>query len=169
MSIYWNETDSPLGKIVLESDGQFLTGLWFAGQKHFPEDLKERAVYRDLAVFEQTKDYLKQYFEGRRPELSIPLKFEDTPFRMRVWKILQEIPYGETMSYSDIAQRIAEEDGMVRMSCRAVGSAVSLNPISIIVPCHRVIGKNSSLTGYAGGLDKKEKLLKLEQQKSHFK
>ncbi|MCR4633695.1 MAG: methylated-DNA--[protein]-cysteine S-methyltransferase [Erysipelotrichaceae bacterium] len=165
MSIFWNETDSPLGKIALESDGQSLTGLWFIGQKHFPEDRKEKAEQRDLAVFEQTKIFLKQYFEGKRPEINIPLKFEDTPFRMRVWKILQEIPYGQTVSYSDIAQRIAKEDGIRRMSCQAVGSAVSANPISIIVPCHRVIGKNGSLTGYAGGLDRKEKLLNLEQQK----
>ena len=95
----------------------------------------------------------------------VPLSYNDTPFRMEVWKILQEIPYGEVVTYSDIAERIAKQKGINKMSAQAVGSAVGMNPISILIPCHRVVGKNGDLHGYAGGLERKEKLLKLEQEK----
>ena len=159
-----SETDSPLGKIILASDGEALTGLWFFDQKNALRGLNEDAVRKEIPVFEETEKWLKIYFSGREPGFMIPLSYKDTPFRMDVWNILSEIPYGKTISYSSISGMIAKEMGIEKMSSQAIGSAVGLNPISILIPCHRVVGKDGSLRGYAGGLERKEKLLKLEQQ-----
>lgn len=113
-------------------------------------------------VLEQTKEWLIIYFSGREPDFCPPVHMTGTPFQLSVWKILQQIPYGKTVTYGEIAKEIAREKGLSRMSAQAVGGAVGHNKISIIVPCHRVIGKDGSLTGYAGGIDKKMKLLDLE-------
>lgn len=153
---------SPLGGITLACDGESLTGLWFDGQKYFGSTLEEDRAEGGLPVFEQTREWLDAYFAGKRPDFTPPLKMLGTEFRKRVWDILQKIPYGELVSYGEIAAELAKREGLERMSARAVGGAVGHNPVSIIVPCHRVIGSNGRLTGYAGGIDKKIALLRLE-------
>ncbi len=151
--------DSPLGGILLASDGEALTGLWFEGQRYFAAGLKENTEERFLPVFEQTTEWLDAYFDGRDPVLSPPLSFVGTDFRKAVWETLLTVPYGEVISYGELARRM----GLETKSARAVASAVAHNPISIIVPCHRVIAGDGNLTGYAGGLERKRKLLLLEK------
>ena len=152
------------GELTLSSDGRFLTGLWFAGQKYYPLLHSNGWKYDDtLEIFSQTFDWLEGYFRGLRPDVNdIPLGFTGSEFRKAVWGLLLEIPYGKTATYKEIAERMAKISGKSRISARAVGGAIGHNPISIIVPCHRVVGKNGNLTGYAGGIDTKVKLLKLE-------
>lgn len=155
---------SPVGMLTLACDGAHLTGLWMEGQKYFggtiPEPMTERD---DLPVFRAAKNWLDRYFAGQKPEISeLPLHPIGGEFRQEVWKILCEIPYGEVVTYGDIAKKMAAKKGKKTMSGQAVGGAVGHNPISIIIPCHRVVGANGSLTGYAGGVDKKVKLLALE-------
>lgn len=157
---YMCKYNSEIGNIIIVSDGENLTGLWFEGQKHFLNLFEEQK--EELEIFTKTKKWLDIYFSGKRPEFSIPVLFSGTEFRVKVWNILKEIPYGEVITYGDIAKRLAEEKGIKKMSAQAVGAAVGHNPISIIVPCHRVIGNNNNLTGYAGGLDKKKRLLEIE-------
>ena len=154
--------DSPLGGITLASDGEALTGLWFDGQKHFADTLTDDGGEKALAVFDETERWLALYFSGVEPDFTPPLRLRGTPFRQRVWEQLRAIPYGETVSYAQLAQRLAEGGGG-KPSARAVGGAVGHNPISLIVPCHRVVGADGSLRGYAGGLKRKEKLLALER------
>lgn len=154
---------SPLGSITMASDGTALTGLWFDGQKYFAEGLTETAAAKTLPVFDEAVRWLDIYFGGRRPDFTPPLNLEKgTAFRKEVWQQLLQIPYGKTTTYGKLAAQIAAKHGQKRMSAQAVGSAVGHNPISIIVPCHRVVGTSGSLTGYAGGLAKKLALLKLE-------
>lgn len=153
---------SPLGGITMASDGTTLTGLWFDGQKYFAEGLAETAVAKTLPVFDETVRWLDIYFGGHRPDFTPPLNLEGTAFRKEVWQLLLQIPYGQTTTYGKLAAQIAAKHGQNRMSAQAVGGAVGHNPISIIVPCHRVVGTGGSLTGYAGGLVKKLALLKLE-------
>lgn len=153
---------SILGNITMASDGEKLTGLWFDGQKYFASTLNGDYVNKELPIFIKTKKWLDMYFKGVVPEFNIPILLEGSPFRMAVWQVLQSIPYGQTMTYGQIANLIASKKGIDKMSAQAVGGAVGHNPISIVVPCHRVIGVNSNLTGYAGGIDKKIALLKLE-------
>lgn len=155
--------DSPLGGILLAADDVGLTGLWFEGQKYFAATLPAEVQTKETPALREGKRWLDLYFAGKEPKTSPPLHLIGTPFRLSVWKILSEIPYGKTMTYGDIAQRLAQERGLPRLSARAVGSAVGRNPISLIIPCHRVIGKNGRLTGYAGGLHRKAYLLSLEQ------
>ena len=154
--IYTAQYDSPLGKMLLTSDGTALTALDFA-------DTGDgiRGTQKDLPVFEETFRWLNLYFAGKEPDFSPALNPTGTAFQMSVWEILRTIPYGETTTYGAIAKRLEKDTGK-RMSAQAVGGAVGRNPISILIPCHRVIGANGSLTGYAGGLDKKEYLLELE-------
>ena len=155
--------DSPLGGITMASDGKALTGLWFDGQKYFGNGL-DKDVRKDiLPVFDQTVQWLNIYFSGKAPGFTPPLNMKTTPFRKEVWEILLTIPFGRTMTYGEIADKIARQNGLSRMSAQAVGQAVGHNAISLIIPCHRVVGANGSLTGYAGGIDKKVKLLALEQ------
>ena len=154
---------SPLGDITLASDGETLTGLWFDGQKNFPHKLVEESIEAELPIFVQTCKWLDMYFDGKIPDFTPPISLHTTPFRKTVYDILLTIPYGQTMTYGEIARILAEKQGVEYMSAQAVGSAVGHNPISIIVPCHRIIGANGNLTGYAGGLDKKIALLKLEK------
>ncbi|MBQ6326810.1 MAG: methylated-DNA--[Clostridia bacterium] len=154
---------SPLGGITLASDGEALVGLWFDGQGHFGSVLDAAHDARALAIFDEADRWLDTYFSGRAPGPAPRLSLRGTPFRRRVWEILRTIPYGHTMTYGQIAERIAAQTGAGRVSARAVGGAVGRNPISLIVPCHRVVGADGSLTGYAGGVDRKARLLQLEQ------
>ena len=152
---------SPLGEILLASDGQKLVGLWFEGQKYYGATVSEKMTEKDdLQVFYDTKKWLDKYFDGKKPPISdLPLAPIGGGFRQDVWGILIDIPYGECITYGDIAKKIAAKTGKKSMSAQAVGGAVGHNPISIIIPCHRVVGANGSMTGYAGGIDKKIKLL----------
>ena len=152
---------SPFGPITLASDGTSLVGLWFDGQKYFADTLEDAHRQKSLPVFEEACRWLDLYFSGKEPSFLPPLAPKATPFRKKVWDILLSIPYGQTMTYGEIAKAIAREQSS-RMSAQAVGGAVGHNPISIIVPCHRVVGTNGSLTGYADGIDKKVQLLTLE-------
>ena len=157
---HWN---SPLGGITLASDGEALTGLWFDGQAHFAETLDPERLERRLPVFDAACQWLEIYFSGREPGFTPALALRTTPFRRQVWEIMLGIPYGRTMTYGAIAGRIARGRGLARMSARAVGGAVGHNAISLIIPCHRVVGASGRLTGYAGGLARKARLLELEQ------
>ena len=156
---YTCKYNSPIGEINLASDGQNLIGLWLKGQNMPTEEMECK---EDLEVFIKTRKWLDEYFKGIEPTQNIPLKLEGTKFRKEVWDILLKIPYGKTITYGDIAKELAKRKGIKKMSAQAIGGAVGHNPISIIVPCHRVIGANGKLTGYAGGIDLKEKLLKIE-------
>lgn len=159
---YIHRYASPLGGITLTSDGEALTGLWFDGQKHFPHNLAAESTEAELPVFTQTVNWLDAYFSGKEPDFMPPISLHTTPFRRAVCEVLLTIPYGQTMTYGEIAGILAEQQGIQRMSAQAVGGAVGHNPIGIIIPCHRVIGADGSLTGYAGGLDRKNKLLESE-------
>lgn len=154
---------SPLGGITLGSDGKNLTGLWFDGQKYFADTIDGSFTEKELPVFEDTIKWLDIYFDGKEPDFTPPISMHATRFREDVWKILLSIPYGQTMTYGQIAEIIARQRGIPKMSAQAVGGAVGHNPISIIIPCHRVVGTDGSLTGYGGGLDRKIKLLILER------
>ena len=161
--------DCPLGGITLGSDGKGLVGLWFDGQKHFAETLDCQYEERgDIPVFETARRWLDIYFGGGVPDFLPTLCMRGSDFRKRVWEIMLTIPYGHTMTYSEIACQIARERGIPSMSTQAVGGAVGHNSISLIIPCHRVVGTNGSLTGYAGGLDKKQRLLQLEGTLKHI-
>lgn len=160
---YTNKYKSPLGEITLASDGDHLTGLWFDGQKYFATTLSEENQEKDMPIFEQTKEWLDCYFMGKVPSFTPSIHLEDTPFRLAVWELLSKIPYGKIVTYKYLAREIAREKGLSSMSTQAIGGAVSHNPISIIIPCHRVVGRDGSLTGYAGGIDKKKSLLQIER------
>ena len=152
---------SPLGNILLASDGSALTGLWFEGQKYFAAGLNPLHTQQDLPVFGDAVRWLDLYFSGRQPDFTPALSPKGSPFRREVWKILLTIPYGQTMTYGDIALLLEHTLGR-QSSARAVGGAVGHNPVSLIIPCHRVTGAGGSLTGYAGGLERKQWLLRLE-------
>lgn len=160
---YTNTYQSPLGSITIASNGESLTGLWFDGQKYYADTLAPEHEEKDLPVFHQTREWLDYYFQGADPGFLPPLYLHSSPFRLEVWEILKQIPYGNVMTYGAIADLMARQRGMKTISAQAVGGAVGHNPISIIIPCHRVVGSNGSLTGYAGGIDKKVKLLTLEK------
>ncbi len=164
MEQYIDTYASPLGIITTGSNGKQLTGLWFEGQKYFADTLCDRPQHHALPIFDETRTWLDVYFQGKRPTFTPPILLNDTPFRRTVWQLLLTIPYGETTTYKDIARQWARQHGVKSMSSQAVGGAVGRNPISIIIPCHRVIGTNGSLTGYAGGLDRKRWLLQWEQK-----
>lgn len=157
--MYYQTTyQSPIGTLYLVSDENHLIGLWIEGQKYFQESLKhETVIQKETEILQKTKNWLDCYFNGEKPHPSeLSLKPQGTPFRQEVWKILCQIPYGKVITYGDIAKK------MNKMSGQAIGNAVGHNPISIIIPCHRVVGKTGNLTGYAGGIDKKIALLKHE-------
>lgn len=162
--IYVSKYKSPLGKITLASDGENLIGLWIEGQKYYFSSLKQEIIKQDnLEIFNKTKKWLERYFNKEKPQIAeLKLAPIGNEFRQNVWKILKKIPYGETTTYGEIAKQLAKIMKKEKMSAQAVGGAVGHNPISIIIPCHRVVGKSGSLTGYAGGIDKKVKLLELE-------
>lgn len=161
--IYTNHYTSPLGEILLAADGEGLTGLWFAeGSRYTGLGLSPSAEESDSPYFEEARRWLDIYFEGKDPGFTPKLHLVGSAFRNRVGEIMLEIPFGHTMTYQEIARRIAAERGIPRMSSQAVGGAVGKNPISLIIPCHRVVGTNGSLTGYGGGIRRKEALLKME-------
>lgn len=160
--IYTSKYTSPLGGILLAADEVGLRGLWFDGQKYFARDLPDKRTERETPVLSEAKRWLDLYFGGQEPDFLPPLHPVGTPFRQAVWEILLRIPYGKTVTYGEISKQLAEKMGLERMSAQAVGGAVGHNKISIIIPCHRVVGSNGSLTGYAGGIDRKIKLLELE-------
>ncbi|MCR5166137.1 MAG: methylated-DNA--[protein]-cysteine S-methyltransferase [Oscillospiraceae bacterium] len=161
--MYVYHYSSPLGSITLTSDGESLTGLWFDGQKHFPHNLISESTEAELPIFTQTCKWLDTYFTGKQPDFTPPINLQTTPFRKAVYDILFTIPYGQTVTYGEIAHILAERKGIERMSAQAVGGAVGHNPIGIIIPCHRVVGSDGSLTGYAGGLERKKWLLRHEK------
>lgn len=162
--MYTNHYESPIGRMLLTADEVSLNGLWFEGQKYFARCLQPENKEKELPVFAETRRWLDIYFAGEKPDFSIPLQFIGTPFQKDVWNILCRIPYGQTATYGEIAKELAKKRGIPHMSAQAVGSAVGHNNISIIVPCHRVVGSNGSMTGYAGGIDKKIFLLNLESR-----
>ena len=162
--IYTNRFQSPLGEILLAADDEGLTGLWFMeNQKYKGLGLSANAVECDLPVFDETNTWLDIYFSGRNPGFTPHLHLTGSKFRNRVGELMLQIPYGKTVTYGEIAREIARERGIRQMSSRAVGGAVGKNPISLIIPCHRVIGSDGSLTGYGGGIERKAALLKLEK------
>lgn len=161
---YIQNYESPLGKILLASDGEALTGLWFDGQKYFGSTLAGQHEQKALPVFDETARWLDIYFGGKEPDFTPTLSMQQaSSFRREVWEIMLTIPFGQTMSYGAIAAQLARQRGIGKMSAHAVGGAVSHNPISIIIPCHRVVGSDGNLTGYAGGIDKKVRLLTMEK------
>ncbi len=162
--IYRATYESPMGKVVMASDGEGIIGLWFKGQKYFGSGLLESAVGKENGPeFDGVKGWLDRYFTGERPEISeLLIRPRGSGFRQMVWEMLCQIPYGTLVTYGDIAKKIARKRSLSSFSSQAVGGAVGHNPISIIIPCHRVVGASGNLTGYAGGIDKKIKLLERE-------
>ncbi len=160
---YLTTYESPIGLLTLASDGESLIGLWIDGQKYDRNILEKDVEWKsDIQVFDETRKWLDIYFKGKDPGFVPPLKLHGSEFSQMVSQIMLEIPFGQTTTYGAIAKEVAERLGCKTMSAQAVGGAVGHNSIALIVPCHRVIGANGSLTGYAGGIDKKIKLLSLE-------
>lgn len=160
---------SPLGGLLLASDGEALTGLWFAGQRYYAHSLAPEREERTLPVFEAAARWLGDYFAGRAPEDCPLLRPQGTAFQREVWALLREIPRGETITYGDLARKLAKKRGLARFSAQAAGGAVARNPISLLIPCHRVVGADGALTGYAGGLDRKRALLALEAGEAEWR
>lgn len=154
---------SPLGDILLAADDAGLIGLWFVGQKHFARTLDPVHIERETPALGEARSWLDAYFSGAEPARVPPLHLMGTPYQLSVWRELLLIPYGQTVTYGELAERIARRRGGARTSPRAVGGAVGRNPVSIIVPCHRVVGTGGSLTGYAGGTGRKKALLEIER------
>lgn len=153
---------SPLGGILLAANDIGLTGLWFDGQKYYADTLPAEHIERETPILTDAKRWLDVYFTGNEPDFKPPLHPVGSAFRQKVWKLLLQIPYGQAVTYGELARQLAEKQGAEHMSAQAVGCAVGHNPISLIIPCHRVVGTHGSLTGYAGGIDKKIMLLELE-------
>lgn len=161
--IYTNAYDSIIGSLLLAADDIGLVGLWLNSDRFYANLLANcESVVKETPILEAVKRWLNAYFSGHEPKVEVPLHLIGTPFRQEVWKLLLQIPYGKVITYGDLAKKIAEKRGVAYMSAQAIGGAVGHNEISIIIPCHRVIGANGNLTGYAGGIDKKLKLLELE-------
>ncbi|MBQ4179062.1 MAG: methylated-DNA--[Elusimicrobia bacterium] len=163
---YKSEYKSPLGNITICCDeDEKVVGLFFKNQKYFADNIDGKITENNnLKIFLKVKNWLDRYFAGKKPNIKeIPIKFIGNDFRKSVWKILYEIPYGKVLTYGDIAKQIAKQKNITKMSAQAIGGAVGHNPISIIVPCHRVVGANGSLGGYAYGLNRKKQLLELEK------
>ena len=164
--VYTCKCSSPLGDILLAADEVGLTGLWFEGQKYFANTLPDEHISQETHILAEAKKWLDIYFSGVEPDFQIPIHLEGTDFQMCVWEMLCTIPYGETTTYGAIAKQIAHDRGISKMSSQAVGNAIGRNPVSVIVPCHRVIGAKGNLTGYAGGIERKAELLKIEQNQN---
>ena len=160
--VYTCTYKSELGDILLAADETGLTGLWFEGQKYFAKTLPKEHMSQETPVLTQAKTWLDLYFSGQNPTFTPPLHPSGSSFRQAVWEILLQIPYGQAMTYGEIARKLAGKQNLPHMSAQAVGGAVGHNENSIISPCHRVVGTDGSLTGYAGGIDKKIALLQLE-------
>lgn len=160
--IYTNQYPSPLGAITIACDEEAIIGLWFNGQKYFGYTLLGEIETKSQPLLEDASRWLDVYFSGREPDFLPPLRYGSTRFRKLVCDIMLTIPYGKTMTYGEIAAIAAQKMGIPKMSAQAVGGAVGHNPISLMIPCHRVIGANGDLTGYAGGINLKARLLELE-------
>jgi methylated-DNA-[protein]-cysteine S-methyltransferase len=167
MGIFTCSYRSPLGEIIAAARNDALVGLWFEHQKYFPK-IDDWLPAPDYPLLIQLRGWLDAYFSGGKPDVGFELAPAGSEFRRSVWRVLLAIPYGGTLTYGAIAKQIAAERGTERFSAQAVGGAVGHNPISLIIPCHRVIGSNGSLTGYAGGIEKKRALLEMEQGISSF-
>ena len=159
---YLQTIPSPIGNLTVSSDGENILGLWIEGQKYFARNLGKDVSEENLSIFENVREWLGIYFGGNEPNFALSVKPQGSPFQKSVWDILRQIPYGKTTSYGEIAKQIEVQNGGKRTSARAVGGAVGHNPVSILIPCHRVVGKNGALTGYAGGISKKIQLLAIE-------
>lgn len=162
MNITWYA--SPLGRMLLAADAVGLTGVWFEGAKYFGQGLDDHPVEGESRILTETKRWLDEYFAGKIPPFTPPLHLIGSEFRQAVWSLLCTIPYGQTTTYGSLARELARQQGREHLSAQAVGGAVGHNPVSLIVPCHRVLGADGSLTGYAGGVEKKAKLLALERR-----
>ena len=154
--------DSPMGGILLAADEIGLTGVWFDGQKYFARGLPNERAEQNTPVLSAARHWLDVYFTGREPDFMPPLNPVGSGFQRAVWELLLQIPYGQTTTYGALAQKLAQQQGLAHMSAQAVGGAVGRNKISILIPCHRVVGTGGRLTGYAGGVDRKAGLLELE-------
>lgn len=161
--VYTHRYDSPVGKILLAADEIGMIGLWFEGQKYFASNLPADYCEQKNDILIEAVRWLDIYFGGKKPDFTLPLHPVGTKFRQSVWEILLEIPYGKTITYGEIVKNISATRGLSSMSAQAVGGAVGHNPISIIIPCHRVVGVDGHLKGYAGGIERKRYLLELEQ------
>jgi len=161
---YTQNINSPIGTLTVSSDGTNITGLWIEGQKYFARTLETDALEKNLPIFERVREWLDIYFSGKKPDFMPPLMPKGSSFQKSVWDALCKIPYGNTTTYGKIANEIGQINNGKPTSARAVGGAVGHNPISILIPCHRVVGKNNDLTGYAGGLHRKMALLKIEEE-----
>lgn len=165
---YTTEYASPLGQLLLASDGTALTGLWFYGQKHFAALLDRKGIKQkmcncqDIEALADAHRWLGEYFKGEKPEWLPQIRFYGSEFSCCVWRNLLLIPYGQTTTYGELSRSVARDLGLQSMSAQAIGGAVGHNPVGIIVPCHRVVGAGGKLTGYAGGLERKEWLLRHE-------
>ena len=167
--MYYCTYESKIGLLYLISDGESLCGCYLENQKYFPNDIDDYQLNDELNVFIESKVWLEKYFNGESPSIDeIPLNFNETEFRNTVWKVLKEIPFGEVITYRNIAEIIAKNRGIKTMSAQAVGGAVGHNPLLIFIPCHRVIGADGSLTGYAAGIENKKFLLNLESDNNHY-
>ncbi|WP_299322915.1 methylated-DNA--[protein]-cysteine S-methyltransferase [uncultured Gemella sp.] len=161
--------ESNMGPLYLISDGESLNGCYLEGQKYFPDNIDNYHLNEELDIFVKSKAWLEKYFNGENPSIDeIPLNYIGTEFRKTVWEILKDISYGELVTYKHIAEKIAKDKGLETMSAQAVGGAVGHNPLLIFIPCHRVIGVDGSLTGYAAGLENKRFLLNLESDNNHY-
>ena len=163
--IYTTTYKSPVGNLLIAAKDNKLIGLWIENQKYYLSDFKEEMAEReDIEILTKTKSWLDRYFNREKPNIDeLDINLIGSEFRKSVWEILKKIPYGEVVTYNDIAKELAKKRGLKKMSAQAVGGAVGHNPISIIIPCHRVVGANGSLTGYAGGIKKKIYLLEHEK------
>ena len=167
--MYYCTYESKIGLLYLISDGKSLIGCYLEGQKYFPNNIDNYLLSEELNILVKSKAWLEKYFNGENPSIDeIPLNFNGTEFRNTVWEVLKEIPYGEVVTYRHIAEIIAKTKGLETMSAQAVGGAVGHNPLLIFIPCHRVIGADGSLTGYAAGLENKRFLLNLESDNNHY-
>lgn len=161
--VYTCEYESPLGRITIAANEDAITGLWFIGQKYYGQGLPGKREEKATALLEEAKQWLDIYFSGKGPDFLPPLQYGSTPFRKLVCDIMLTIPYGHTMTYGDIAKEAARRLHKEKMSPQATGGAVGHNPITLMIPCHRVVGSSGSLTGYAGGMERKMALLELEK------
>ena len=167
--MYYCTYESKIGLLYLISDGKSLIGCYLEGQKYFPNNIDNYLLSEELNILVKSKAWLEKYFNGENQSIDeIPLNFNGTEFRNTVWEVLKEIPYGEVVTYRHIAEIIAKTKGLETMSAQAVGGAVGHNPLLIFIPCHRVIGVDGSLTGYAAGLKNKRFLLNLESDNNHY-
>ncbi len=159
---YTSYYSSPLGNLLIAADEIGLIGIWFENQKYFGNCLSGNYIPKELPIFAKTKKWLNLYFSKQNPDFSIPIHFIGTEFQKEVWQIISRIPYGQTTTYGNIARQMSNGRNTSRMSAQAVGNAIGHNPISIIVPCHRILNKRGDLTGYSAGLERKKFLLTLE-------